>query len=599
MGTSVKISNRDKLLGLAAAFFALLFIAACILGLLFISKSIAASVISTENQSASVIKLLPTEAPEGAAFGSAVAVQKDGFAVIGAPMEAQAGTTRQAGAAYVSLSGSSQLWRLTPSDAATRHLFGRAVALDGKVIVIGAAQAAYVFRFDGEKWVEEALLEQDCSQGRFGSAVAVSGDRILVGAPLRGCLQVEVVGNVFAYKHTGNGAWELERKLAPHSGTIGSYYGTSLSIESNVAVVGAPGWGEVFTYHHDGSTWQTGERIPDPIWGSSRSFGRSVAFRGGRLAVGTPGDNEVREGAGAAYVYNRTTTGTWVAEGKLVPPPTSPAQKLTGSYYGSTVGIFGDLLVMGGPQADIEGQAEGAVLVFRRESTSWKHQVTLTANDAGSADQLGTALDISNDVIIAGAPGHDMLGANVGAAYLFSFANEPPPPPPPPPNEIPKASFTYQCVGLTCNFDASGSADPDGTIVDYSWTFGDKNGAKGVKVSHTYASSGTYTVYLLVTDNGGKVNSVSQIVSASDGSGIVLSAIGGKGPGGWQKVSLTWSNAASANVDIYRNSVKIATVPNTGKYTDNIDMRGRGNYKYRVCEEATTICSNEVTATFD
>ena len=64
MGTSVKISNRDKLLGLAAAFFALLFIAACILGLLFISKSIAASVISTENQSASVIKLLPTEAPE-------------------------------------------------------------------------------------------------------------------------------------------------------------------------------------------------------------------------------------------------------------------------------------------------------------------------------------------------------------------------------------------------------------------------------------------------------------------------------------------------------------------------------------------------------
>lgn len=546
-------------------------------------------------------KLVPEGTPAGAAFGSAVAVQGN-VAVIGAPRELDAGGTRQAGAVYVRTTDGPAAWRLTPGDAAARYQFGRAVDVDGNVLVVGAGYAAYVFRFDepSGQWLEEARLEQDCSEGRFGSAVAVSGERILVGSPLKGCLDASVEGYVFFYRRASDGTWELEGRRTAHYGTVGSYYGSSVSLEGDTAVVGAPGWGEVFTYRHDGSTWQTGARIVDPNWGSGRQFGASVSLQGGRLVVGTPGDGLVRPGAGAAYAYLQTATG-WTNEVMLLPPPTSPGQKLDGTYYGTSVALSHDLLVLGGPQADVAGEQDGAVLVYGLQNGSWTYRTRLTATDTGSYAWLGAAVDIDKGAVLAGAPRKNASGGitNVGAAYLFTIVNEPPiDQPPAETNLVPRASFTFTTDGLNAHFDAGGSSDPDGTIVSYAWTFGDLSGGSGVTVSRTYAAPGYYTVYLRVTDNGGKVHSLSQIVPISDGSGIVLSARGNTFQGGLHKALLTWSNAASPQIDIYRDNVRIATVPNHGRYEDDIDLRGRGTYRYRVCEAGTGECSNEATVVF-
>ena len=79
---------------------------------------------------------------------------------------------------------------------------------------------------------------------------------------------------------------------------------------------------------------------------------------------------------------------------------------------------------------------------------------------------------------------------------------------------------------------------------------------------------------------------------------INLSAIGRRVQGR-HTVDLTWSGANSANIDIYRDGVVIATVPNNGSYKDFIGVRG-GNvrYTYKVCEAGTSNCSNEVTVRF-
>jgi PKD repeat protein len=71
------------------------------------------------------------------------------------------------------------------------------------------------------------------------------------------------------------------------------------------------------------------------------------------------------------------------------------------------------------------------------------------------------------------------------------------------PNVDPAAAFTVDCWGLDCDFDASSSADSDGTIVDYSWDFGDLNVGSGQPVNHVYANGGTFDVTLTVTDNRG------------------------------------------------------------------------------------------------
>src|SRR5213075_2092208 len=72
----------------------------------------------------------------------------------------------------------------------------------------------------------------------------------------------------------------------------------------------------------------------------------------------------------------------------------------------------------------------------------------------------------------------------------------------------------------------------------------------------------------------------------------------GRKVGGINTVRLTWTGAISNNADVNRNGVVIATVPNTGSYTDSTGNTGRARYAYKVCEAGTSTCSNEVTVRF-
>lgn len=89
----------------------------------------------------------------------------------------------------------------------------------------------------------------------------------------------------------------------------------------------------------------------------------------------------------------------------------------------------------------------------------------------------------------------------------------------PPQNQSPTASFTFQCNGLSCTFDGSGSSDNDGQITGYTWAFGDGNQDIGATPAYTYISAGSYTVTLTVTDDQGATGQSSQTVTVTDTSG--------------------------------------------------------------------------------
>ncbi len=166
-------------------------------------------------------------------------------------------------------------------------------------------------------------------------------------------------------------------------------------------------------------------------------------------------------------------------------------------------------------------------------------------------------------------------------------------------NNPPTASFTSSCTDLSCDFDGSGSSDSDGTIASYAWDFGDGNTGTGITASNSYAAAGTYTVTLTVTDDDSATGTDEQSVTVTEPptGGITLSATGYK-VRGLQQADLTWSDAASTNVDVYRDGAVITTTANDGFYTDNINNRGGGSYTYQVCEAGTSTCSNTATVTF-
>ncbi len=166
------------------------------------------------------------------------------------------------------------------------------------------------------------------------------------------------------------------------------------------------------------------------------------------------------------------------------------------------------------------------------------------------------------------------------------------------PNIPPTADFSYSATDLSVSF-TDQSSDSDGSIVSWSWDFKDGSTSDDQNPIHIYASGGTYSVTLTVTDDDGASNSVSNDVTVTEPSsgGITLSASGYK-VRGRQKADLTWSDASGIDVEIFRNGVSIATTANDGAFTDNIDNVGGGSYTYQVCEAGTSTCSNEVTVTF-
>jgi PKD repeat protein len=85
------------------------------------------------------------------------------------------------------------------------------------------------------------------------------------------------------------------------------------------------------------------------------------------------------------------------------------------------------------------------------------------------------------------------------------------------PTAVFSAAPTSGGTPLTVTFNAAGSSDPDGSIVLYAWNFGDGNTATGVNVLNTYATSGTYTATLTVTDDKGLTDTMTQTIVVIDG----------------------------------------------------------------------------------
>jgi hypothetical protein len=400
------------------------------------------------------------------------------------------------GSGCVSHSVGAQMAYLKANNPGMTDLFGTTVAIDGDTIVIGASQedgggtganpiadeaaldsgAAYVFVRQNGAWALQAYLKASNTGAgdRFGSAVAISGDTIVVGAPQEdsnGPTQsnnsASNAGAAYVFFRS-NGVWSQQGYLkASNPGSI-DLFGSSVAISGDAIVVGSPqesssgkgiggdqtdntasAAGAAYVYRRYGETWNQESYVKASNTAANFKFGTAVGISGDTLVIGSIGENSGATGVdgnqadtsqfqdGAAYVFTRNA-GLWSQQAYL-----KASNVTTYDQFGGSVAISGNTIVIGcfgesspstgvnGDQSNTGSPNAGAAYVFRRTGSKWGQEAFLKASNTGAGDFFGSPVGIAGDTIVVAAYGEDGGSAGVngvnsdgtssaGAVYVFA-----------------------------------------------------------------------------------------------------------------------------------------------------------------------------------
>jgi hypothetical protein len=482
---------------------------------------------------------------------------------------------------------------LKASNPRANDWFGgrRGVAISGDTVVVGAlnedsnatgvngnqsdstaanAGAAYVFVRSGGTWTQQAYLKASNTGAGdlFGFCVSISGDTVMVAAPMEDSNAAGVNGDqsnnqaadsgaLYVFTRSGS-AWSQQAYLKASNPGADDRFGESSAVFGNTAVAGAlredsnargvngnqsnesaSDAGAAYVFVRSGSTWTQQAYLKSSNSQATDNFGMSIAISVDTIVVGAwledsgatgvngNQDDNSRADSGAAYVFVRSGT-TWTQQAYL--KASNPG---TGDQFSWTVDISGDTVVVGsqsedsvatgvnGDGSDDSATNSGAVYVFSRTGSTWSQQAYLKASNTDEGDQFGFSVSIWGDSLIVGAfpedsaarglnsrGQNDNSGDQAGAAYIFGRNG---------------AVWSQQAYLKASNADAGDHfgisvATSGGVFVVGAW--GEDSGTTGVNGdgdNNLVGNSGA--AYLFADVVGGALTPTSDVVPASPPAG--------------------------------------------------------------------------------
>jgi hypothetical protein len=380
-------------------------------------------------------KLLPSDGATLDCFGGSVSIDGN-YAIIGADYDNDNGY--RSGSAYV-FKRDGTTWNeqteLFASDGAEKDYFGMSVSINGDYAIIGAdndddngfqSGSAYVFKREGITWTEQAkLLPSDGAyQDRFGYSVSINGDFSIIGA-YHNDDNGQVSGSAYVFKREGT-TWTEQAKLLPSDGEADDWFGSSVSINGDYAIIGAYnnddngfGSGSAYVFIRNGTNWTEQAKLLPSDGAYHDCFGISVSIDGNYAIIGAYNDKDNGEMSGSAYVFIRNNT-NWTEQAKLL-----PSDGAYQDWFGLSVSIDGNYAIIGAHTNDDNGENSGSAYIFKRDDTNWTNLVKLLASDGATEDWFGESVSIDGNYAIIGAHLDDDNGQISGSAYVFR-GNQPP-----------------------------------------------------------------------------------------------------------------------------------------------------------------------------
>ena len=380
-------------------------------------------------------------------LGKSVAMSGD-TAIVGAPSDDCANSDTNCGSAIIFERNPAtglfeQLAKLTASDGTENDNFGKSVAISGDTVIVGAywdaaagtySGSAYIFEKPASGgWVDATetakLIASDGGVNHyFGISVGISGDTVIVGA-----YGSNSTGSAYIFEKHATEGWPsaVETKLTASDGAASDWFGWSVAISGDTAIVGASaaetpgllnsGIAYIFEKHATEGWISATETIL--IAFSQRTFaafGESVAISGNTAIVGQPGMNCFDgDYCGAAYIFENSGSG-WVVRDRLV----SSGRGKASSNFGKSVAISGDRVIVGAYTYGYTGSISGSAFVFEKPASGWgssiiTQNIKLSASNGMTSDFFGGSVAISGDTVIVGAYGKDGSAVETGSAYVF------------------------------------------------------------------------------------------------------------------------------------------------------------------------------------
>eukprot|EP01084_Bolivina_argentea_P168344 291970_1 len=278
--------------------------------------------------------------------------------------------------------------------------------------------------------MEKLLANDGSANDKFGNAVSIHGERALIGSYYHDGNNGNINNAGLAYIFNVNvtdGTWKQTAKLFANDGDVLDYFGCSVSLYENNAIIGAysgdgieddSGAAYIFSYNESSLCWNQTAKLFANDGENGDQFGYSVAIQDGIAVIGAYLDDTIiGPNSGSAYIFTYDNmTKTWNETIKLIPSNGS-----LWDHFGVSVSLDKNNIIIGADRDDTKSTDSGSAYIWTLINGQWTNRTKLLATDGKTQDNFGHSVSISGYYALVGAWYVDDIGNDEGAVYIFHY----------------------------------------------------------------------------------------------------------------------------------------------------------------------------------